>query len=145
MIKAQFFDISNKIGELNSPKYSSKMPFGKLIFYEISKNYSQNILKIRLFHCFLCKKSWNLSTISPNKNQTGAKLKGIELTLNRFPMLFLFQCTCLECFFPWKTWHRLIRNCFLIMPINNLKVLLHVVLRYSQISVAFFEEEALFT
>ena len=69
-------------------------------FMEFLNDYSKNTFKIRLFNCLPCKKSWNLSTISPNKNQTGAKLKGIELTLNRFPMLFLFQCTCLECLFP---------------------------------------------
>ena len=38
------------------------------------KTQLKNILKIWLFHSIPCKKWWNLSTISSNKNQIGAEL-----------------------------------------------------------------------
>ena len=41
---------------------------------EFLNDYSTNILQIRLFHWFPCKNSWNLSTISHNKNQLRAEL-----------------------------------------------------------------------
>ena len=67
-----------------------------------------------------------MSTISPNTKIVEAEVQDIELTLNRFPMLFLFHCTCLKCCFPWKEWRVWMGNCSFLMSlafeVNNLFV-----------------------
>ena len=101
------------------------------------KNYLRNILKIRLFHCFLYKKSWNLSTISPNKNQLGAEQKTIELTLNRFPMLFSFQ-------YPFFTYHRTYYNWHQSVGTHSLemKIVFLVLLNdYEELTMSIFAKK----
>ena len=74
---------------------------------------------------------------------TVAELEWVWLTLNKFPMLFLSQVTCLNCWIPQKSWHRMMRNCsldiFFIFKVN----IFFAVWKYEQFCVQFLKEEKL--
>ena len=78
-----------------------------------------------------------------NLDLTVAELEWVWLTLNKFPMLFLSQVTCLNCWIPQKNRHRMMRNCsldiFFTFKVNNF----FAVWKYEQFCVQFLKEEKL--